>query len=167
MTNDSDILKRWQLLSPYLDRRQQICWAAAETLVIGPGGCQLLAAVTGIAASTISARRRKMRLTKSAQAGSLIRRRTNGTGRKLTELKYPEIEPALQQMLSEEIAGDPMSRSAVLSVGRSLPVCPQLRTFSAPVGMSQRCQQRKSRGYSLTSSVFSRKQRRGCFAQLL
>jgi len=41
MTSDSDILKRWQLLSPYLDRRQQICWAAAETLVIGPGGCQL------------------------------------------------------------------------------------------------------------------------------
>jgi len=86
MTNDSDILKRWQLVSPYLDRRQQICWAAAETLVIGPGGCQLLAAVTGIAVSTISARSRKMRLTKSAQAGSLIRRITNGTGRKLTEV---------------------------------------------------------------------------------
>ncbi len=56
MTNDSDILKRWQLLSPYLDRRQQICWAAVEALVIGPGGCQLLAAVTCTAASTISAR---------------------------------------------------------------------------------------------------------------
>jgi len=24
-----------------------------------------------------------------------------------------------------------------LSVGRSLPICPQLRTFSVPVGMSQ------------------------------
>jgi hypothetical protein len=36
MINDSDILKKWQLLSPYLDRRQQICWAAAETLVISP-----------------------------------------------------------------------------------------------------------------------------------
>ena len=125
MTNGSDILKRWQLLSPYLDRRQQICWAAAETLVIGPGGCQLLAAVTGIAASTISAERRKMRLTKSAQAGSLIRKRTKGAGRKLTEVKYPEIEPALQQMLSEETAGDPMSRqkwvrSSTRNLGRRL-----------------------------------------------
>jgi transposase len=125
MTNDSDILKRWQLLSPYLDRRQQICWAAAETLVIGPGGCQLLAVVTGIAASTISARRRKMRLTKSAQAGSLIRKRTDSTGRKLTEVRYPEIEPALQQMLSEETAGDPMSRqrwvrSSTRNLGRRL-----------------------------------------------
>ena len=31
------------------------------------------------------------------------------TGRKLTEVSDPEIEPALQLMLSEEIAGDPMS----------------------------------------------------------
>jgi transposase len=125
MTNEFDILKRWQLLGPYLDRRQQVCWAAAETLVIGPGGCQLLAAVTGIAASAISARRRKMRLTKSVPAGSLIRTKADGTGRKLTEVKYPEIEPALQQMLSEEIAGDPMGRqkwvrSSTRNLGRRL-----------------------------------------------
>ncbi len=125
MTNDSDILKRWQLLSPYLDRRQQACWAAAETFVIGRGGCLLLAAVTGIAASTISTWRCEMRLTKAARAGSLIRVRATGTGRKLTEVRYPEIEPALQQMLSEEIAGDPMSRqrwvrSSTRNLGRRL-----------------------------------------------
>jgi len=125
MTNESDILKRWQLLSPYLNRRQQACWAAAETLVIGRGGCQLLAAVTGIAASTVSAQRRKMRLTKAARAGSLMRRKATGTGRKLTEVRYPEIEPALQQMLSEEVAGDPMNlqrwvRSSTRNLGRRL-----------------------------------------------
>jgi hypothetical protein len=124
MTIDSAVLKRWQLLSPYLDRRQQICWAAAETLVIGPGGCQLLAAVTGIAASTISARGRKMRLTKSALAGSL-KRTASRTGRKLTEVSDPEIEPALQLMLSEEIAGDPMNlqrwvRSSTRNLSRRL-----------------------------------------------
>jgi len=121
MTSHSDILERWQLLSPYLDRRQQACWAAAETSVIGPGGCQLLASVTGIAAQTISARRCQMRLTKTAQAGSLTRRRAHSTGRKLTEVNDPEIEPALQQMLSEEIAGDPMSLQRwVLSSTRNL-----------------------------------------------
>jgi hypothetical protein len=108
MTNGTNILNRWQLLSPYLDRRQQICWAAAETLVIGQGGCQLLAAVTGIAASKISARARKMRLTKCAQAGSLIRT-AHHAGRKLIEVSDPEIEPALQVLLSEETAGDPMN----------------------------------------------------------
>jgi transposase len=121
MTSHSDILERWQLLSPYLDRRQQACLAAAETSVIGPGGCQLLASVTGIAAQTISARRCQMRLTKTAQAGSLTRRRAHSTGRKLTEVNDPEIEPALQQMLSEEIAGDPMSLQRwVLSSTRNL-----------------------------------------------
>jgi hypothetical protein len=34
----------------------------------------------------------------------------------------------------------------VLSGGRSLPVCSQLRTFSAPVGMSQRCRVEMWRG---------------------
>jgi hypothetical protein len=125
MTSHSDVLKKWQLLSPYLDRRQQACWAAAESLVIGPGGCLLLASVTGIAASTISARRRRIRLTETAQAGSLILRKAPGSGRKLTEISDPEIEPALQQMLSEEIAGDPMSlqkwvRSSTRNLSRRL-----------------------------------------------
>ena len=31
-----------------------------------------------------------------------------------------------------------------LTIGRSLPVYPDKRTFSAPVGMSQRCQSTKS-----------------------
>jgi hypothetical protein len=31
-------------------------------------------------------------------------------------------------------------KSVVLTVGRPLPVCPDQRTFSAPAGMSQRCQ---------------------------
>ena len=151
MTNDSDILKRWQLLNPYLDRRQQICWAAAETLVIGPGGCQLLAAITGIAASTISARRLKMRLTKSAQAGSLIRRRTNGTGRKPTEVKYPEIEPALQQMLSDEIAGDPMSRQRwVRSSTRNLGMC--LAEQGHQVGYRTVARLLRKMGYSLQAA---------------
>jgi Rhodopirellula transposase DDE domain len=125
MTSHSDILKRWQLLSPYLSRRQQAYWAEAETLVIGPGGCLLLASVTGIAASTISARRQQIMRTETAQAGSLIPRRAAGAGRKLTEVSDPEIEPALQQMLSEEIAGDPMSlqrwvRSSTRNLSRRL-----------------------------------------------
>ena len=44
-------------------------------------------------------------------------------------------------------------KSAVLTVGRSLPVYPDKQTFSEPVCMSQRCQFRKLRGYSITSSA--------------
>lgn len=109
MANRSEILRRWRLLSPYLNRRQRSLWAAAEAEAIGYGGCVLLSNVTGISKQTISAGMRKLRLTKMASAGSLIRvQRSSRVGRKLAELKDPDIEPALERMLSDEVAGDPM-----------------------------------------------------------
>jgi transposase len=184
MTNQSDIVRRWQFLSPYLNRQQRTLWATAEALVIGRGGCLTLADITGIAPQTISTRKRSVKMTRMARAGSLVPTRNpfarsekpievdiskiehalqmvlaeevarnptgrkkcvrgnlkglskrleehghqvslntiarllrklgyrlkKTTGRKLTEVKDPEIEPALQTMLSEEIAGDPMGR---------------------------------------------------------
>jgi transposase len=92
-----------------LNRQQQAFWAAAEAELIGYGGCMLLARITGIAPATIAKRQRQFSVTGSAAAGSLIPKRSAGAGRKATELNHPEIEPALQQMLSEEIAGDPMT----------------------------------------------------------
>jgi hypothetical protein len=35
MTKKSEVLRRWQLVSPYLHRKQQTVWAAAEAEVIG------------------------------------------------------------------------------------------------------------------------------------
>jgi hypothetical protein len=35
-------------------------------------------------------------------------------------------------------------KSAILTAGQPLPICPDQRTFSAPVGMSQTCQGTKS-----------------------
>jgi len=109
MANRSEIVRRWRLLSPYLNRRQRSLWAAAEAEAIGYGGCVLLSNVTGISKQTISAGMRKLRLTKMASAGSLIRvQRSGRVGRKLVELKDPDIESALERMLSDEVAGDPM-----------------------------------------------------------
>jgi hypothetical protein len=109
MTNHFEILRRWQLLSPYLDRRLQTLWAAAEAEVIGPGGPLLLTNVTGTSPAMISHRRHQLRLTGTVQAGSLApAMRAAGAGRKPTDVNDPGIEPALQQMLSEEVAGDPM-----------------------------------------------------------
>src|SRR4051794_19804445 len=81
MTNHSEMLRRWQLLSPYLDRQQQTFWAAAEAEVLGRGGCLQLAGVTGIASQTISKRKRQLELTGTAQAGSLVPlKRSAGAG---------------------------------------------------------------------------------------
>jgi transposase len=111
MTKKSEVLRRWQLLSPYLHQKQQTVWAAAEAEVIGPRGCPMLASVTGISIPTLTKWVDRLKLTETARAGSLIPPKgVVGAGRKLTEVNDPEMEPALQQMLSEEIAGDPMGR---------------------------------------------------------
>lgn len=128
MANRSEILRRWQLLRPYLDRRQRSLWAAAKAETIGYGGCALLTDVTGLSTQTISARKRKLRLTKTASAGSLVRcqrQRLGRVGRKPVELKDPDIEPALERMLSDEVAGDPMGhqkwvRSSLRNLSKKL-----------------------------------------------
>jgi hypothetical protein len=111
MANPAEILRRWQLLGPYLDRRQRSLLAAAEAEAIGYGGGVLLSAVTGLSVQTITARRIKLRLTHRASPGSLVRHEKRGrVGRKLVEAKDPDITTALERMLSDEVAGDPMGR---------------------------------------------------------
>src|SRR5271170_6074482 len=65
MVTRSEILDRWQLLRPYLDRRQRTLWAAAEAAMIGHGGCTQLTKITGISGSAISDRVREITLTKA------------------------------------------------------------------------------------------------------
>jgi hypothetical protein len=126
MGNDTEILRRWQLLSPYLNRRQRSIWAAAEAEVIGYDGCALLSRLTGIAAQTIGARRIKVGLTSSASAGSLVHHQKVGCrGRKLVEVKDLNVVPALERMLSDEVAGDPMGqqkwvRSSIRNLSKNL-----------------------------------------------
>src|ERR1700704_7120422 len=54
MTKKSEVLRRWQLVSPYLHRKQQTVWAASEAEVIGPSGCLMLANATGISIPTLT-----------------------------------------------------------------------------------------------------------------
>src|SRR4051794_15505220 len=111
MGNHLEILRRWQLLSPYLNRRQRSLWAGAEAEAIGYGGSVLLSEITGLSVQTIAIRRTKLRLTNTASAGSLVREpRAGRVGRKLVEVKDPDIVPALERMLSDEVAGDPMGQ---------------------------------------------------------
>ena len=126
MADRSEILKKWQLLNPYLTRRQRGLWAAAEAEAFGHGGGVLLSSITGISPNTITARRRKVRLAWAAPAGSLTQvQRSGRIGRPLIEVKYPDIEAALERILSDEVAGDPMGRqkwvrSSIRNISTSL-----------------------------------------------
>jgi DDE family transposase len=149
MGNDTEILRRWQLLSPYLNRRQRSIWAAAEAEVIGYRGCTLLSRLTDIAAQTIAARRIKLRLTSSASAGSLVHhQKVRGQGRKLVEVKDPNVVPALERMLSDEVAGDPMGqqkwvRSSIRNLSK------QLKDQGHQVGHGAVARLLRKMGYSL------------------
>src|SRR5215813_4918718 len=87
MASSSVILTRWRLLSPYLNRRQRILWAAAEAEAIGRGGIVLVSRITGISKPPISRGMRKVRVTNGSAAGSLIPSKgSHHTGRKPVEL---------------------------------------------------------------------------------
>ena len=121
------LLRKWQLLSPYLSRRQQSFWAAVEAEIIGRRGRMLLTKVTGICANTLAMRTREMMLTKAAPLGSLVHAVPGHyrSGRKLAEVKDPDIENALDLLLSNEIAGEPTNnqrwvRSSLRSLSAQL-----------------------------------------------
>jgi hypothetical protein len=122
----SEVLRKWRLLSPYLNRRQQSLWAATEADAIGYGGRVLLSCITGFSPSAISAGILKVRSTSTAPAGSLQRVKKSGRlGRPLVEARDPEILSALEAMLSGEVAGDPMGRqkwvrSSIRNLSRAL-----------------------------------------------
>lgn len=107
--NKKAILTRWKLLRPYFDRRERCLWAAAEAEAIGPKGAKVLAEVTGIPSATLLKSISEIRSTDTAPAGSLTKAPPSRCGRKLVEVKYPAILPALERMLADEIAGDPMT----------------------------------------------------------
>jgi Rhodopirellula transposase DDE domain len=125
-TNSSVVLTKWRLLSPYLNRRQRSLWAAIEAGAIGSGGIALVHRVTGISKSIIAAGIRSVRTTKGSAAGSLLPKGGSPrAGRKPVEVGDPQLEQTLQQMPSEEIAGDPMShqkwiRSSLRNLSRRL-----------------------------------------------
>lgn len=91
-----NILTRWQLVQPYLERRQRTAWAAAEAAIVGYGGGLLLSQITGIRKRNINFWRRRLEKTKYTVAGSLARQAPPKTGGKPIEKIDPEIIPALE-----------------------------------------------------------------------
>jgi hypothetical protein len=117
------IKSKFDSLRPVLDERLCRLWAAAEARVIGRGGITRVCAATGLSHQTIVTGLRELQLldgipvgersnaeprTGPARRREYDRIRRPGAGRKLTEVKDPGIIAALEQMLVDEEAGDPM-----------------------------------------------------------
>jgi hypothetical protein len=110
LTLGGALTRRFNLVRPYLTRRQLKVWAAAEAEAAGRGGRALVASVTGISPTSISLWISKCRATGMAAAGTLVVPKiAPGAGRRRVEEKDKGIEAALERLLTEEIAGDPMT----------------------------------------------------------
>lgn len=115
---------KFEALRPVLDERAQRLWAACEARSLGHGGISLVAAATGLGRPTIYQGLEELQRLERNPAAALpveepqrVRRRPMferdrirrpGGGRKLTEVKDPGILAALESLLSDEVAGDPM-----------------------------------------------------------
>jgi hypothetical protein len=117
------IKSKFESLRPALDERLCRLWAAAEARAIGRGGVTRVCAATGLSHKTVVRGLHELQRLDAVPAGSessaepppdpAYRRehdriRRLGAGRKLTEVKDPGVIAALEQMLVDEVAGDPM-----------------------------------------------------------
>ncbi len=104
-----NVLKKWQLIQAYLSRRQRLAWAGAEASTLDASGDVLLAQVTGFKSDTINYWKHRVNETRHATVGSLaVYRRGHGNRGQTADERDPELIPALERMLADDTAGDPM-----------------------------------------------------------
>ena len=93
-----------------LDEQQRRWFAALEAERRGHGGTEEVAAITGVSPHTIRKGRRE--LARGFAGCPTDRLRAPGGGRPAREVQDPALVAALEQVLNEETAGDPMGRHA-------------------------------------------------------
>lgn len=96
------------LLMATLNHQQRRVYAAIESVRIGRGGVQLVSLITGLSEPTIA--RARGQLAAQPRHVPLAPDPRLG-GRPSSEAKYPGLRTALDQILAEEEAGDPMSET--------------------------------------------------------
>jgi hypothetical protein len=129
-----------------LSHEQRRLYAAVESNRLGRGGVTRVAEVTGLGKPTIARGRRE--LADLLQGKALPNGCKPGPGRPRTEQTYPAITAALEELLSDEVAGSPEGeqkwvRSSVAKLTR------RLKEQGFPVGHNAVWALLKRMGFSL------------------
>src|SRR5262249_49657943 len=124
MSDEVVIKEKFERLRPAMDARTCQLWAANEARTLGPGGETLVSVATGFSPAQIREGGEELQklVANPNAAGPHVRPRRRpramwqpyrirrpGAGGKLTEVKDPGIVAALERLLVDEVAGDPMS----------------------------------------------------------
>ncbi|HEV3263848.1 MAG TPA: ISAzo13 family transposase [Gemmataceae bacterium] len=137
-----------------LSHEQRRLYAAIESNHLGRGGVASVAKVTGLCKPTIARGRRELK--DLLQGKPLQNRRKPGPGRPRTEQTYPAITAALEELLSDEVAGSPEGeqkwvRSSVAKLTQ------RLREQGFQVGHNAVWALLKRMGFSLRTAVRKRR----------
>jgi hypothetical protein len=160
MSDLDTIRSKFLSLLPVMDERMCRLWAASEARSRGRGGQSLVAAATGLARETVRAGMKELERLAAGEAvdepqppcpsarAPKYRIRLPGAGRTPVEVKDPGILPALEQLIENDEAGDPMGEAKWVRVSlRGLSERLAERGHSASAGTVGRLL--KQMGYSL------------------
>src|SRR4051794_6014202 len=102
---DEEYQQQMNCLLSQLNKKQKRLYVAFEANCIGLGGGKILSQITGLSPMTISCGRRDLKaLLLGKSIGSVQKSRA---GRPLAEVKQPALLDTLEQLLTNEVAGDP------------------------------------------------------------
>ena len=101
------LARRFEVLLPHLNERQQRLALATEARLLGHGGVRAVAEATGVSATTV--RRGVAELESGEDSLPVGRARRAGGGRKRASEQNPELTAALLGLVEPDERGDPMS----------------------------------------------------------
>src|SRR3954451_14498794 len=101
------LARRFEVLLPHLNERQQRLALATEARLLGHGGVRAVAQATGVSATTV--RRGVVELESGEDSLPVGRARRAGGGRRRADNQDPELAAALLRLVEPDERGDPMS----------------------------------------------------------
>src|ERR671916_2243853 len=102
----AESLKTWQTLIPSLSEAQRRWYVGQKALELGRGGIEQIHPLTGISRTTIIRGIQEVKRGKPLKMGGRVRKR--GGGRKAIESVDAEMVEAINEILEESTAGNPM-----------------------------------------------------------
>src|SRR3954451_3458793 len=101
------LARRFEVLLPYLNERQQRLALATEARLLGHGGVRAVAEASGVSATTVRKGVAELESGEDRLPGGRARRA--GGGRKRASVHDPELTTALLDLVEPDERGDPMS----------------------------------------------------------
>ena len=137
------------LLMGQLAPAQRRLYAAIESKRLGKGGCRSASEITGLSQPTLVRGRAELA---ALLAGTSLERPKGRPGRLSIKEKYPEIETVLTELVTDETAGDPMTRKKWVRIS-SRKLSKKLAEKGYQVNHNTVCCLLKQMGYSMKVNV--------------